>query len=155
MLELSTASYHLCIFPCHNNPDFPSSLLLSVISNCATLKSVLTYNYDIGYSHEVWVLLPPRPYGEVEVSIFINEIVHWYWFVNACECAGLLYIGLRLCHDIKGAGSISLITKHSKSGADETWYNAEADMLAVAILSLNILFSINMSYADTPIRWFL
>jgi len=95
MLELSTASYHLCIFPCHNNPDFPSSLLLSVISNCATLKSVLTYNYDIGYSHEVWVLLPPRPYGEVEVSIFINEIVHWYWFVNACECAGLLYTRLR------------------------------------------------------------
>jgi hypothetical protein len=30
--------------------------------------------------------------------------------------------------------------------------NAAADMLAVAILSLNLLFSINKSYADTSIR---
>ena len=51
MLELSAASYHTCIFPCHNSPDSRSSLLLSVISNCATLKSVLLITTTYGYSH--------------------------------------------------------------------------------------------------------
>ena len=95
MLELSAASYHTYIFPCHNSPDFRSSLLLSVISNCATLKSVLTYNYDIGYSHSRFEYYLLHTTAKQKFPSSSTKLCTDYWFINACECAGLLYIRLK------------------------------------------------------------
>lgn len=95
MLELSAASYHTCIFPCHNSPDFRSSLLLSVISNCATLKSVLIYNYDIGYSHLRFEYYLLHTTAKQKFPSSSTKLCTDYWFINACECAGLLYIRLK------------------------------------------------------------